>query len=54
MQCSACGRKIDGTPLVFGPLSLCPDGCVPHPQPDLSAQVERFAIAEVRKARRRR
>jgi hypothetical protein len=54
MQCSACGHKINGTPLVFGPLSLCPEGCVPHPQPDLCAQVERFAVAERRKAGRRR
>jgi hypothetical protein len=54
MQCSACGRKIVGTPMVFGPLSLCPEGCVPTPQPDLSAQAERFAIAEARKVRRRR
>jgi hypothetical protein len=54
MHCSACGHEIHGTPLVFGPLVLCPQGCVPQPQPDLSAQVERFAVAEARKAAARR
>jgi hypothetical protein len=30
-------------PLRFGPLSLCPQGCIPEPEPDFSAQAERFA-----------
>jgi hypothetical protein len=54
MHCSACGHEIDGTPLVFCPLVLCPQGCVPEPQPDLSAQVERFALDEAHKAAARR
>jgi hypothetical protein len=54
MLCSACRREIDGTPLVFGPLTLCPKGCIPEPQPDLSAQVEHFAIEAAKKAATRR
>jgi hypothetical protein len=49
MHCSACSQIIVGTALVFGPLVLCPQGCIPNPQPDISAQVERFAIAEAKK-----
>ena len=54
VHCSACGREITDTPLVFGPLTLCPQGCVPEPKTDLSAQVERYALASVRKSRRYR
>jgi hypothetical protein len=50
MHCSACGQAIDGSPLIFGPLVLCPQGCVPVPRPDLSAQVERYALEAARKA----
>ena len=46
MMCSACSQEIAGTPLVFGPLKLCPQGCVPKPHADLSAQVERYALRE--------
>jgi hypothetical protein len=35
--------------MTIGSLALCPELCVPEPEPDLSAQVERLALAESRK-----
>jgi hypothetical protein len=48
--CSACGREIPGEPLFLGGLALCPEVCVPEPEPDLAAQAERIA-AERSKAK---
>jgi len=53
MTCSACGAEIAGEPLVFGPLTLCPEGCVPDPEPDLCAVAERFAVQSAAEADRR-
>lgn len=40
--------------MVFGRLTLCPEGCVPEPKADVPAQVERFALQEARKPPRYR
>jgi hypothetical protein len=53
MMCSACGAEIVGEPLIFGPLTLCPEGCVPDPEPDLCAVAERYAAESANAGRRK-
>jgi len=38
--------------MLIGSLVLCPKLCIPEPEPDISAQVEQFALTEARKKSR--